>query len=73
VRELPQKLRLCVILTDHALERAIAALIKRKNAAEPGSTEHRIAIRLLAGLRDSYKDAGLIIEDLDPFDWGGDP
>jgi hypothetical protein len=44
-----------------ALERAIAALIKRKNAAEPGSTEHRIAIRLLAGLRDSY---GLIIEDL---------
>ena len=56
-----------------ALERAIAALIKRKNAAEPRSTEHRIAIRLLAGLRDSHKDAGSIIEDLGPVDWGGDP
>jgi hypothetical protein len=44
-----------------ALERVIAALIKLKNAAEPGSTEHRIAIRLLAGLRDSYKNPGSLL------------
>ena len=52
------------------LEQTIADLIARKNAAVEGSAEYRMAIRQLIGLRYSYKDAGPIIEDLDPFGWG---
>ena len=53
------------------LERTIAKLIARKNAAEPGSAEHRMAVRQLIGLRYSREEAGPIIEDLDPIEWGG--
>jgi len=52
------------------LEQTIAALIARKNAAVEDSAEYRMAIRQLTGLRYTYKDAGPIIEDLDPFGWG---
>lgn len=51
------------------LEQTIADLIARKNAAAEGSAERTMAIRQLTGLRYSYKDAGPIIEDLDPAGW----
>jgi hypothetical protein len=41
------------------------------NAARKGSAEHRMLERELTGLRYSYEEAGPIIEDLDPFGWGG--
>jgi hypothetical protein len=52
------------------LERTIAKLIAQKNAAIPDSTEYREAIRQLIELRYSREEAGPIIEDLDPVDWG---
>jgi hypothetical protein len=53
------------------LETVIADLIRRKNAARRGSAERQMLERELTGLRYSYEDAGPIIEDLDPFGWGG--
>lgn len=53
------------------LEKTIADLIERKNAAPEGSAEYLLAKRALAGLRYSYEMAGPIMEDLDPFEWGG--
>jgi hypothetical protein len=52
--------------TDPELEKTIAELIERKYAAPEGSAEYLQAKRALAGLRDSYEDAGPIMEDLDP-------
>jgi hypothetical protein len=52
------------------LERTIAALVERKNAAAEDSAEYRMAVRQLQGLRYSYEDAAGIIEDLDPDGWG---
>jgi hypothetical protein len=52
------------------LEQTIIALIARKNAAAEGSAEYRMIVRQLSGLRYCYKDAGGIIEELDPFGWG---
>jgi hypothetical protein len=47
--------------TDHPeLEKTIAALIERKNAAPKGSAEYLLAKRQLAGLRYSYEMAGPI-------------
>lgn len=48
------------------LERIIADLIERKYAAAEGSAEYRMVMRQLLGLRSGYKDAGPIMEDLDP-------
>lgn len=53
------------------LETVIADLIHRKNAASRGSAERHMLERELTGLRYSYEEAGPIIEDLDPFGWGG--
>ena len=52
------------------LEQTIADLIARKDAAAPGSAQHRMAVRQLIGLRYTREEAGPIIEDLDPVDWG---
>jgi hypothetical protein len=52
------------------LEKAIAALIEHRNTAPEGSPAHRLAVRELAGLRYSYEEAGPIMEDLDPLEWG---
>lgn len=56
-------------MTEEQLESIIGPLVARKNAAAEGSAEYRWLIRQLAGLRYSYKLAGGIIEDLDPY-WG---
>jgi hypothetical protein len=53
------------------LERTIADLIRRKNAAPEGSAECKLLERELTGLRYSYEEAGGIMEDLDPIEWGG--
>jgi hypothetical protein len=55
---------------DEELERVIAALVARKDAAAAGSAEHQMAVRQLRGLRYTYENAGPIIEDLDPDGWG---
>lgn len=55
---------------DLELERIIAELIERKNAAVKGSAEYLMVKRQLAGLRYSRELAGPIMEDLDPFGWG---
>lgn len=52
------------------LERQIAELIARKYAAPEGSAERRMALRQLVGLRSSYAEAGPIMEELDPYEWG---
>jgi hypothetical protein len=52
------------------LEQTIARLIERKDAAEEGSAEWRMAVRQLRGLHHTCEEAGPIIEDLDPFAWG---
>jgi hypothetical protein len=52
------------------LEQIIADLIDRKYSAEEGSAEYRMVMRQLRGLRYGYKDAGPIMEDLDPDGWG---
>jgi hypothetical protein len=54
-----------------ALEQMIRTLIRRKNAAPEGSAERRMYERELTGLRYTYKDAGPIMEDLDPTEWDG--
>jgi hypothetical protein len=57
-------------IDDEALlERTIAALVARKNAAREGSAEYRMALRQLTGLRYTRELAGPIIEELDPR-WG---
>jgi hypothetical protein len=48
----------------------IEALVERKNAAPENSAERKLCERQLIGLRYSHEDAGGIIEDLDPIDWG---
>jgi hypothetical protein len=53
------------------LEAIIADLVKRKNAAT--GAERKMLERELTGLRYSYKDAGPIIEDLDPTGWTARP
>lgn len=55
-------------MDEETLEKTITALVKRKAAMTEGSSEHAMLERQLTGLRYSYKDAGGIIEDLDP-DW----
>lgn len=57
-------------MTERELEQTIAALVKRKNAAEEDSAEYLFAMRQLQGLRYSYEGAGGIIEELDPWGWG---
>jgi hypothetical protein len=57
--------------TDPELEKIIADLIAIKNAAPEGSAAYLLAKRALAGLRYSRELAGPIMEDLDPYDWGG--
>jgi hypothetical protein len=52
------------------LEQTIAALIARKNAAPEGSAQWRMVVRQLRGLYLGHEDAGGIIEDLDPLEWG---
>lgn len=52
------------------LQLTIARLIEQKYAAAPGSAQHRMAVRQLLGLRHSYEEAGPIMEDLDPLEWG---
>jgi hypothetical protein len=52
------------------LENSIAELIERKNNATEGSPEYELAMRCLASLRYSREDAGPIMEDLDPYEWG---
>jgi hypothetical protein len=52
------------------LERTIRDLIRRKDAAPEGSAERRLIERELSGLRFSREEAGPIMEDLDPLDWG---
>ena len=53
------------------LERVIAELVARKNAAREGSAERAMAVRQLQGLRygRGNEEAGGIIEQLDE-DWG---
>ena len=51
---------------DMHLERIIAEMVERKDAASEGSAQHRFAIRQLIGLRDHRELAGGIIEDMDP-------
>lgn len=51
------------------LETNIRALLEQRNTGS--ASERRLAERQLRGLRYSYKDAGPIIEDLDPMEWGG--
>lgn len=53
------------------LEATIRDLIARKNALPEESAEYQLVVRELTGLRYSYEDAGPIIEELDPFGWGG--
>ena len=57
------------IFNEQQLERVIADLVRRKDAAVEDSAEYRWAIRQLQGLRYSYEAAGGIMEDLD-FGWG---
>jgi len=58
-------------MTDlEQLEAVIVDLIERKYAAREGSAEHRMAIRQLIGLRLSREEAGPMMEDLDPLEWG---
>ena len=52
------------------LEKTIADLIERKNAAPEGSAAYRLVLRELAGLRYTYEEAGPIMEDLDPLELG---
>jgi hypothetical protein len=52
------------------LESIIRDLIRRKYEAREGSAEHRLIMRELSGLRFSREDAGPIMEDLDPLEWG---
>jgi hypothetical protein len=56
---------------EEELERVIAVLIARKNAAPDDSAEFRMAERQLRGLRynSPFEAAGGIIEDLDER-WG---
>lgn len=53
------------------LETTIAALIEERNRCEPDTARHKFATRQLRGLRYSCEEAGPIIEDLDPIEWGG--
>jgi hypothetical protein len=53
------------------LEQTIAELIRRKSELSEDSAEYQLIERELRGLRYSYEDAAGIIEDLDPFGWGG--
>jgi hypothetical protein len=57
-------------MSEDELERVIAAIVARKNAAAEDSADRQMAVRQLDGLRSSYKDAGPIIEELDPYLWG---
>jgi hypothetical protein len=52
------------------LENIIRDLVERKNALPEDSPAHRFVVRQLTGLRYSRKEAGGIIEDLDPMGWG---
>jgi hypothetical protein len=52
------------------LEQMIEARVDRKNALPDDSAERQLIIRELINLRYSYEEAGGIIEDLDPWDWG---
>jgi hypothetical protein len=52
------------------LEAVIAELIRRKYSLPERSAERRFVCRQLVGLRHSYEDAGPIMEDLDPIEWG---
>ena len=54
-----------------ALEQTIRDLIARKNAAADGSAAYRMAVRQLTGLHRTSAEAGPIIEELDPLEWGG--
>ena len=53
------------------LEQTIADLIDRKKKLPEDSAEYLLIERELTGLRYSREEAGGIIEDLDPFGWGG--
>ena len=55
---------------DDDLEKTIADLIERKYAAPEGSAERCLVMRELAGLRYSREEAGPIMEDVDPLEWG---
>jgi hypothetical protein len=52
------------------LDLVIRDLLRRKYEAREGSAEYRLVMRELSGLRTSYEDAGPIMEDLDPLEWG---
>lgn len=52
------------------LEKTIADLVERKNAAPRDSSEHAFYERQLRALRYSREEAGDIIEGADPMDWG---
>jgi len=53
------------------LEQTIAELIRRKRRLPEHSAEYQLIERELTGLRYSRQEAGPIMEDLDPFGWGG--
>ena len=53
------------------LEQTIADLIDRKKELPEDSAEYQLIERELTGLRYSREEAGGIMEDLDPFGWGG--
>ena len=53
------------------LEQTIADLIDRKKKLPEDSAEYQLIERELTGLRYSREEAGGIMEDLDPFGWGG--
>jgi hypothetical protein len=54
---------------DEDLETVIRRLVKEKNSVPEDSARYRFLIRQLSALRYSRKEAGGIIEDVDPF-WG---
>jgi hypothetical protein len=53
------------------LEQTIADLIDRKKELPEDSAEYQLIERELTGLRYSREEAGGIMEDLEPFGWGG--
>jgi hypothetical protein len=52
-------------------EHTIDDLVYRKKSLDIDSPEYQFIDRVLTGLRYSCEEAGGIIEDLDPFGWGG--
>ena len=52
-----------VLVTQTGAQRTMS----RENGSD---TERQLIVRELSGLRYSYKDAGPVMEDLDPIEWG---